>query len=126
MIAKRLAILFGIAILFILIGYYAYIKGRNDVWISEFKIYESNLIMIQNFDTNLPPELKEFMKGRYYYLGNRVPRVWLGIPYDYGLPMTNSSHLIIGKGDTGPQYEYRVFHKRSKAFRNPANGNISQ
>ena len=102
----------------------AYIKGRNDVWISEFKIYDSNLIKIQHFETNQPAELREFMKGRYYYLANRIPESWLGNPYDYRQVSTNVVHLSIGKEDAGAQHEYERFKKKSVGFRDPQTGKV--
>lgn len=99
--------------------------GRENVWIEEYKIYDGDLIQVQHFETNLPPELGEFMKGRYYYLANKVPKSWLGAPYDYGQVSTNML-LAVGKGDTGPRYEYRIFKERNTAFRDPETGQTNQ
>jgi hypothetical protein len=86
----------------------AYLKGRNDVLISEMKTYQSNLIQLDHWQTNFPPELKEFMKGRFYYIANSVPKSW--VPnVDYGPVDTNISHLSVGKGPTTPQEEYRKY-----------------
>ena len=103
---------------------FSYLRGRNDVWISEFKIYDANLILVQHFETNLAPEIKEFMKGRYYYLANKIPINWLGSPYDYGQVSNSVSHLNIGKGDTGAQYEYGLFKKNSVSFRDLETGKL--
>ena len=111
-----------ISVLILVMVVLAYLKGRNDVWISEFKIYDGNLINIQNFETNTPPEVKEFMKARYYYLANKIPESWLGSPYDYGQVSTNIQHLVSGKGDTGPRYEYQVFKSKPLIFIDPSTG----
>ncbi len=97
----------------------AYIKGRNDVWIAEYKTYDANLIGLNNFETNHPPELKEFMKARYYYLANKIPRTWLGSPFDYGPVSTNVAHLAIGKGPTTAKHEYELFKEQKVNFREP-------
>ena len=102
----------GLAIAFLILAIamivVAYIKGRNDVLISEMKTYQSNLTQLENWQTNHPPELKEFMKGRYYYLANLVPKGW--VPnVDYGPVSTNISHLSVGKGPTTPQEEYQKY-----------------
>jgi hypothetical protein len=111
------AVLFGL--LCITATICAYNKGRDDVWISEFKLYDANLIKIQHFETNIPPELKEYMKGRYYYLANKIPNNWLGNPYDYGEVNSNVIHLVIGKGDIGPRYEYEIFKQKKVTFKDP-------
>ena len=122
---KKLMIFVVLGLLFAATALCSYLKGKTDVWISEFKIYDANLNNVQHFGSNAPPELKEFMKGRYYYLANEIPKSWLGTPYDYGLVSTNM-HLAIGKGDTGPKYEYQVFKERSAAFKNPETGQTNK
>jgi len=107
-----------IAIL-VLTAAFAYWRGRRDVWIWEYKIYSADLIRLTEFDTNYPPELKEFVKGRYYYVANKVPRGWLGSPYDYGPVATNLSSFPVGKGDTSAQNEYRMFKERGVPLRSP-------
>lgn len=104
---------------------FAFNLGRGNVRIEEYKIYEANLIRLQHFETNASPELKDFMKGRYYYLANRIPKSWMSTPYDYGQVSTNM-HLAVGKGDTGPQYEYRIFKERNSAFRDPETGQTNK
>ena len=98
----------------------AYMKGRNDVWIAEYKIYEANLLQLKFFETNHPAELTEFMKGRYYFLANKIPRSWLGSPYDFGPVSTNVAHLGVGKGPTNPQHEYELFKEQKVNFREPS------
>ncbi len=90
----------------------AYIKGRNDVLIGEFKQYQANLLTLTHWETNQPPELKEFVKAHYYYLANRTPKQWVGRPYDYGAVTTNLIHLTGFKGPTSAQEEYRGFLER--------------
>jgi hypothetical protein len=90
----------------------AYIKGRNDVLIAEFKQYSANLLALTQYETNQPPELKDFVKARYYYLANRTPKSWVGRPYDYGAVSTNLVHLTCFKGPTSAQEEYRLFLER--------------
>lgn len=92
------------------------------MWIAEFKVYDASLINIQHFETNLCPEVKEFMKGRYYYLANRIQLNWLGCPYDYGVVDTNMGHIATGKGDGGPAFQYQEFKLRSLSFRDPRTG----
>lgn len=90
----------------------AYIKGRNDVLIGEFKQYQANMLTLTHWETNQPPELKEFVKAHYYYLANRTPKSWVGRPNDYGAVSTNVIHLTGFKGPTSAQEEYRLFLDR--------------
>jgi hypothetical protein len=96
-----------------------YWLGRRDVWIGEFKVYSADLARLTQYDTNLPPELKEFAKGRYYYVANKVPKSWLGSPYDYGPVATNLASFPVGKGDTSAGNEYRIFKERGVPLRQP-------
>src|SRR6059058_1071630 len=102
-----IAFLFCLILLAVAVG--AYVKGRDDVWVAEYKIYEANLIELEYFETNQPPALNEFMKGRYYYLANKIPQSDLGSPYDFGPVSTIVAHLGVGKGPTAPQHEYELF-----------------
>ena len=97
----------------------AYLKGRRDVWIHEFKIYNGALVMLTNFKRSDTGELKEYLKGRYYYCANKIPASWLGSPYDYGPVNTNVIHLSVGKGPTTANEEYRKFMQRHVQFRKP-------
>lgn len=90
----------------------AYLKGRHDVWIGEFKQYQANMLTLTHWETNHPPELKEFVKAHYYYMANRTPKSWVGRPYDYGAVSTNIIHLTGFKGPTSAQEEYRLFLER--------------
>ena len=90
----------------------AYVMGRRDVWIMEFKECQGNMLTLTVWETNHPPELKEFVKARYYYLANKIPKSWVGRPYDYGAVSTNVIHLTGFKGRTSGQEEYRLFLER--------------
>lgn len=90
----------------------AYIKGREDVLIREFKHYQANMLTLTQWETNQPHELREFVKAHYYYLANRTPKSWVGRPYDYGAVSTNVIHLTGFKGPTSAQEEYRKFLER--------------
>jgi len=89
----------------------AYWLGRRDVWILELKTYEGNLIVVQNFQTNLPPQLGEFLKARYYFLANKVPRNWMPTK-NYGPVSDEVAKLGIGKGPTTAKHEYESFKLR--------------
>ena len=106
-------------VLLVAVALLAYRRGRNDVWVAEFKVYQGNLIGVISFPTQHSGDLKEFLKGRYYYLGNRVPEGWLGSPYDYGSVSTNISDLAIGKGDTSSRHEYQLFKSKNVVFQEP-------
>ena len=90
----------------------AYFKGRKDVLVGEFKQYQANMLTLTQWETNHPPELKEFVKAHYYYLANRTPKSWIGRPDDYGAVSTNIVHLTGFKGPTSAQEEYRLFLER--------------
>lgn len=90
----------------------AYWNGRNDVLIREFKECQGNLSTLTQWETNHPPELKEFVKARYYYLANQIPKKWVGNPHDYGEVSTNVAHLAVFKGPTSGREEYRKFLER--------------
>ncbi len=81
--------------------------------------WDSAFVKIPGFETNLPPELKEFIKGRYYYCANKIPKSWLGSPYDYGPVSTNLWNLTAEKGPTSAQEEYRKFRERGVPLRPP-------
>ncbi len=75
----------------------AYLKGRTDVWTAEFKVYHGNLTSF--VDAEHAPELKAFLKARYYYLANKIPKSWLeGAAKDYGTVTTNELNRIVVKG----------------------------
>jgi len=105
---------FGVVLVSITLAYW---RGRKDVWTEDFKIYSGDLIVLSSFETNLPPELKEFMKGRYYYVANKLSDNWLGGSYDYGSVSTNVARLAVGKGPTSAQEEYRKFKERGVPLR---------
>lgn len=61
----------------------------------------------------------EFMKGRYYFLANKVSAGWLGSPYDYGAVSTNVGCFAVGKGGTSAGWEYQQFKARGLPLRQP-------
>ncbi len=61
---------------------------------------------LTQWETNHPPELEEYVKARYYYLANRIPKSGLGNPHDYGAVSTNIQHLAVFKGPSSGQAEY--------------------
>lgn len=96
-------------------GVLGYLKGENHALISEFKVYSGNLIYVTHFAQGRhSDELKDFLKARYYYLGNRIPRSYLQrAARDYGQVGTNTMEgLFIGKGPTTGQEEYRLFREK--------------
>jgi hypothetical protein len=90
----------------------AYLKGRNDALVTEFRQYQANMLTLTQWEANHPPELKEFVKAHYYHLANQIPKSWVGRPYDYGAVSTNLIHLTGFKGPTSAQEEYRYFLER--------------
>jgi len=104
----RVLVLLGVV--FAMVG--AYVKGRRDVLVNEFKHYDANMVDLTYWETNHPAELKEFVKARYYYLANRIPKSWVGRPHDYGAVSTNVIHLTGFKGPSSAREEYRVFLER--------------
>jgi hypothetical protein len=90
----------------------AYLKGRNDVWTTEFRQYQAIMLTLTQRETNYPSELKEFVKAQYYFLANKTPKSWVGRPYDYGAVSTNLAHLTGFKGPSSAQEEYRLFLER--------------
>ena len=91
----------------------AYLRGRNDVWLTEFKECEANMLTITRWETNHPPELNEYVKARYYHLANKIPKSWLGNPHDYGAVSTNIQHLAVFKGPSSGQAEYLEFLQKN-------------
>jgi hypothetical protein len=83
--------------------------------IEQFKHYDAKMILITQWETNRPPDLREFVKAEYYYFANRAPKSWVGWPYDYGTVSTNLVHLTGFKGPSSAQEEYREFLERFSA-----------
>ena len=90
----------------------AYVKGRNDVWENEFKECQANMLMLTYWETNQPPELREYVKARYYYLANKVPKDFVGRPNDFGPVGTNVEGLAVFKGPSSGRAEYASFLQR--------------
>src|SRR4051812_10887160 len=107
-IARR--ILIGLLVLSAIAG--AYLKGRNDVWEMEFKECQGNMMLLTYWETNQPPELKEFVKARYYYLANEVSKDFVGEPKNYGPISTNVEKLAQFKGPSSGNAEYASFLQR--------------
>lgn len=90
----------------------AYVKGREDALIDEFKTYHANLVALDSRVSDRGvEEVKEFVKARYYYLGNRIPKKWLPLTnLDRGPVSTNAlADLTVGKGPTTASEEYHNF-----------------
>jgi len=90
----------------------AYLKGRNDVWKREFKECQGDMVILTYWETNQPPELKEYVKAHYYYLANKVPKDFVGQPKDFGAVSTNVAGLAVFKGPSSGQAEYLNFLHR--------------
>lgn len=121
MMKRILPMVWGFLLAALVGGVLGYIKGINDTLIREFKVYRGNLNYGTYFEEGrLSLDLKEFLKGRYYYLGNRIPLSSLdGAAYDYGQVSTNIAVLSIGKGPTTGQEEYRLFKQRGVSIKKP-------
>jgi hypothetical protein len=105
-----LQLLISLVIFAVLIG--AYLQGRKDVWENEFIECRANLLELTQWETNQPPELKEYVKARYYYLANKISDRSFVNPCDYGPVNTNVQHLAIFKGPSSGQAEYLDFLQR--------------
>jgi hypothetical protein len=95
----------------------AYVKGREDALIDDFKTYHANLVALESKVSNLgAEEVKEFVKARYYYFGNRIPKGWLPLTnLDHGPVSTNAlAGLTIGKGPTTASEEYHKFKEATQ------------
>lgn len=106
--------LLGIAVAVVLVASVvsAYVKGREDALIDEFKTYYANLVALESRVSDRgTEEVKEFVKARYYYLGNRIPRNRLPLTnLDHGPVSTNAlADLTVGKGPTTASEEYHKF-----------------
>lgn len=105
-----LRFIFAVIVIAIIIG--AYWRGQRDVWLNEFKECQANMLVLTTWETNQPSELKEYVKARYYHLGNRIPKDWLGNPQDFGDVSTNIERLATFKGPSSGHVEYREFLQR--------------
>lgn len=102
--------LITVLILAILVGLTAaYLRGRRDVFVNEFKECEANMLVLSAWETNQPPELREYVKARYYYLANRIPKTYLGNPKNFGDVSTNLDHIAVFKGPSSGHSEYRDY-----------------
>jgi hypothetical protein len=108
----RLILIPGVLLLVVAGMVWAYMRGRTSVLITEFKVYHGNIVSLSTSQQQeVAQDLREFMKARYYYLGNRIPKSWIPISKaDHGPVNTKiTNQLVIGKGPTTPQEEYRKF-----------------
>jgi hypothetical protein len=88
------------------------IHGGRAARIAEFKQYSLNMLTLTQWETNHPPELKDFIKAHYYRLANQIPEDWVGTPSNYGPVSTNISPLTAFKGPSNAQLEYQEFLRR--------------
>ena len=51
----------------------AYVKGRNDVLIGEFKQYEGNMLTLTHWETNHPPRTEAVREGTLLLFGESNP-----------------------------------------------------
>ena len=112
-VIKKIASIVILAIPALLAGYVlGQMHGRRTVLITEFKQYSGNMLTLTQWETNHPPELKDFVKAHYYRLANQIPEDWVGTPSNYGPVSTNISHLTAFKGPSNAQLEYQEFLRR--------------
>lgn len=90
----------------------AYFWGQEAVWKAEFKTCRAHLQTLTQWETNRPPELREYLKARYYHSANRVPKDFVGQPVDYGPVGTNVATLAVFKGPSSGQTEYANYLQR--------------
>lgn len=86
--------------------------GQQSVWKTAFKECHAHLQTLTQWETNRPPELREYLKARYYHLANRVPKEFVGEPRDYGPVDTNVATLAVFKGPSSGQLEYAAYRQR--------------
>lgn len=97
----------------------AYLKGRSDVLEIEFKECQGNMVMLTYWESNQTPELKEYVKARYYYLANKVSKDFVSPPRDFGAVSTNAETLAVFKGPSSGQMEYLNFLQRFNLSKSP-------
>lgn len=96
------------------VGIACYRRGAQDVLLNDFKTYQGNLVHLESFSEDANVDLKAFSKARYYYFANRIPKAYLGAPYDFG--PVDFKGLGIGKGPTTAQHEYLKFKALNVTF----------
>jgi hypothetical protein len=114
---KNAFIILALCATAIISGVTGYLKGRQSAFLEDFKTYSADLISLNGFPENQKLELRDFLKARYYYIANKMPESYLGVPYDYG--NVDFHGLTIGKGPTAPKHEYQLFKARKVQFREP-------
>jgi hypothetical protein len=105
----------GLCVTATVAGLIGYVQGRKAVLTAEFTTYAADLVTYYSEPEARRVELEAFLKARYYYLANRVPKRYLGAPYDYG--EADFRWLAIGKGPTTPRHEYERFKSLDVRFR---------
>ena len=99
---------------------YSYLKGRKDVYVFEFKIYGAALMLKSD---QLSPQLREFIKARYYNLSTFIPENIVRVYNDYGaVDTTLIKGIATGKGDSTPEMDYDVFKKKRGVGSNNSTG----
>src|SRR5690242_1939159 len=75
----------------------SYIIGKQNAYYSEYEVTSANLVLVNGiFSNNCPSELREYLKGRYYYLANRISPRERSFWHDYGPVSTNVDYLNCG------------------------------
>ena len=78
---KKVTLMAFFALPALLAGYVlGQIHGRRAAFISEYKLYSGKMLALTHWETNHPPEFKEFVKAHYYRLANRIPEDWAASP----------------------------------------------
>ncbi|HEX7860205.1 MAG TPA: hypothetical protein VF773_07770 [Verrucomicrobiae bacterium] len=109
---KKVASIANLCLPALLAGYLlGQIHGRRAAYISEYKHYSGRMLTLTQWETNHPPELKEFVKAHYYRLANQIPEDWVGIPSNYGPVSTNIANVTIFK-ESNAQLEHQEFLRR--------------
>jgi hypothetical protein len=111
-VIKKIASIAILVVPALLAGYFlGQIHGRRAAFISEYKHYSGRMLALTQWETNHPPELKEFVKAHYYRLANQIPEDWVGTPSNYGRVSTNIANVTIFK-ESNAQWEYQEFMHR--------------
>ena len=97
-VLRKFVLVAVLALPALIVGYVlGQIHGRRAAFISEYKHYSGRMLVLTQWETNHPPELKEFVKAHYYRLANQIPESWVGTPSNYGPVSTNIANVTIFK-----------------------------
>ena len=98
--------------------WFGYRQGRS-VWVLEgFKTNRANLLRVEGVfpgesSDTYSKDLKDYIRGRYYYFGNRLPQSYLPASSNSWVSAQSGfTHLSVGKGPTSAQLEFERFKKR--------------